>query len=229
MTNAVNINGQKYIILGQIKINQSCFIVAINRNKQLISFDASRLYKEYSQAAVEDIKYINIIQNKISQEINVNTTFEDIYKRVITIANDINNRVINEVTLNNYFMPKVEYPAYDEQAVSVILANKRGTDFDIKSFIDAYMYDFTQEQIKMILENYNVSDEQRIILSQRVAADTANANTNGKTNPGKRKTLSLPAFKENKEAAFVDTLLLTFTVGTICGIYLMYLILTIMS
>ena len=40
---------------------------------------------------------------------------------------------------------------------------------------------------------------------------------------------SLLALDKNKESAFVDTLLLSFTVGTICGVYLMYFILTIMS
>ena len=225
MANAVNINGQKYIILGQMKINQSVFIVAVNSSKQLINFDASKMYKEYNQAVTEDIQYISFIQNKIMEDINENTTFEDIYRKVVAISKDMHDRVINEVTLNNYFTPK--YPAYDEQAVSVILANQQGSNFDIQSFVAQYMYDFTQEQIRVLLQNYNLNEAQRNALQQRVVVETESANTNGKANPGKRKTLALPAFKD-KEAAFVDTVLLTFTVGTICGIYLMYLFLTIM-
>ena len=45
----------------------------------------------------------------------------------------------------------------------------------------------------------------------------------------KRKKLIRNAPCNKGQAAFVDTLLISFTVGTICGVYLMYFVLTIMS
>lgn len=139
-------------------------------------------------------------------------------------------------------------PEYDEAKVTAVLEEKSKSPetFDVDAFIDAYSEHFTQRHINLLLNNFQLSEEKQTQLKDRKeiiksvdslagleirnleeAASQEQAKENTK---GKRKKLTLLGDKNNaKKAAFVDTLLLSFTVGTICGVYLMYFVLTIMS
>lgn len=125
---------------------------------------------------------------------------------------------------------KIIYPPYDEVTVTTILSNDLGENFDVEQFIDQYYENLNLEQIDLILSKFKLNENQTMLLNEKKKQlDVNTNNSNSKANLGKRKTFALPGFKENKESAFIDTLLLSFTVGIFCGIYLMYFVLTIMS
>lgn len=200
----------------------------------------------------------NKIQDKINNgelnsDIEINYAFTDINRYInttqgllINLKNIGSQSNLNNESLNNYFdnlmsgnkyfkktTPKDDLatlPKYDEQLVTTILSTPQSANFDIDKFIKKYYNNFNLEQIDLLLTKFQLHESQIKNLEDKknsLISDTTNSNL--KSSLGKRKTFALPGIKESKEAAFIDTLLLSFTVGIFCGIYLMYFVLTIMS
>jgi len=135
-----------------------------------------------------------------------------------------------EIKMEENIVEKPTYPPYDEMTVTAILSNPQN-NFDINTFINLYINDFNTNQIDLLLTNFKLNENQISALNAKKQAMVINegkAQTNQNIQ-AKTKVFALPGRKEGKEAAFVDTLLLSFTIGTFCGIYLMYFVLTIMS
>lgn len=201
--------------------------------------------------------FMNFIQNKIQDKIDngefsnineIDVAFKDINKYINTApgllnilkqlpGNDFEEYFIKLMSNNKYFKEEEnqkkleEYPQYDENAVTMILTSQQ-PNLDVDKFVNEYFNDFNIEQIDLLLTNYNLDEnkikslnERKNILNENISSQERNKkNTRAKT-----KVFALPHIKESKEAAFIDTLLLSFTVGILCGIYLTYFILTIMS
>ena len=254
---AINYNNKIYNTIGMIKLNDGAFLICKNGN-ELINFDFTRISSLLSNLKIEikqpteiEYKFMIYIQNNIQEKISnnelkndieINYAFADI-NRYVNLTNGLLQSLKNidgNINLleyfdnlmkdNQYFKRKeINYPEYNEQAVTMILTTAQ-QNFDIDKFIDLYLNNFNLEQINLLLSNYSLNEKQVKLLNERKNELTVNTNnSNSKANLGKRKTFALPGIKENKEAAFIDTLLLSFTVGIFCGIYLMYFVLTIMS
>ena len=212
--------------------------------------EIERAFMNFIQEKIQEKLYNGQIQiNDLSK------TFSNINRYINTTPNllqnlkNINLGNVNEKTLqtifeellkdNEYFKKEekveninlnISFPEYNEELVTTVLLQQSNLDIDM--FVNQYFNDFTLEQINMLLEKFKLDEIKTNQLLQRrnelnMVVDESVSNS--KSSLDKRKNLALPGFKENKEAAFIDTLLLSFTVGTICGIYLMYFILTIMS
>ena len=251
---AINYNNKIYNTIGMIKLNDGAFLIGKNEN-ELINFDFTRIASLLSNLKIEikqptdiELKFMMYIQTKIQEKINngelksdldINYAFTDINRHINTTNGLLESlKNVNNVSVdyfdslmsnNKYFKQEVKYPEYNEQAATMILTNPQ-PNFDVDKFIELYLNNFNLEQINLILSKFNLNESQVKALNERRNELTVNTNnSNSKANLGKRKTFSLPGFKENKESAFIDTLLLSFTVGIFCGIYLMYFVLTIMS
>lgn len=196
---------QEKLYNGETQINEVPKVVSnINR------------YINTTPNLLQTLKNTNLDNNKEMQQ----QLFEELLK---------DNEYFKKEKIEN-INQNISFPQYDEGAVTAILLQQPNLDMD--TFINQYFNDFTLDQINILLEKYNLDEIKNQKLLQRkkeLDVITSESVSNSKSSLDKRKNLSLPGFKENKEAAFIDTLLLSFTVGTICGIYLMYFILTIMS
>ena len=204
--------------------------------------ERNKFWHMYSKAGIlsDVIKDINIYINnhpqllKVMQQLDTNSQInQNNVSEVLKYFENIMNG-------NQYFAKKQEQlvennqlntlPDYDEQSVTARLSMKQNDGFDINLFIQKYLNDFNTEQIDLILQGYKLNEQQINLLKDRKQSKTESTESQTKSNVrNKTKRLALPAFKTDKEAAFVDTLLLSFTVGIFCGIYLMYFVLTIMS
>jgi len=251
---AINYNNKIYNTIGMIKLNDGAFLIGKNES-QLINFDFTRIASLLPNLKIEikqptDIEYrfMLYIQNKIQEKINsgelknnkeIYDAFTDINRYINTTnglleslknTNNVSLEYFNSLMNGNqYFKQEVKYPEYNEQAVTMILTNPQ-SNFDIDKFVELYLNEFNLEQINLLLTKFNLNENQIKLLNERKNGLTVNTNnSNSKANLGKRKSFALPGFKESKESAFIDTLLLSFTVGIFCGIYLMYFVLTIMS
>lgn len=134
-------------------------------------------------------------------------------------------------------------PEYNQQTVDMVLNQQTqmpDPNFDVTSFINQYYEHFTMDQINTLLSGkILINEQQETMLKQRKgtmqvydslhAAEIKQNEAQVVQEPAKRKHLIRNAPNNKGQAAFVDTLLLSFTVGTICGVYLMYFVLTIMS
>lgn len=253
---AINYNNKIYNTIGMIKLNEGAFLVC-KKDDELINFDftkisglLSNIKIQIKQPSMIEFEFMNFIQNKIQEKINnkdfktdvdINYAFTDINRYInttngilVSLQNvqnnvDLNQYFSNLMRENKYFKQKENYPEYNEQVATMILTNPQ-PNFDVEKFVNLYFYQFNIEQINLLLSNFQLNEFQMKRLEKRKNELTINTNnSNSKSNLGKRKTFALPGIKENKEAAFIDTLLLSFTVGIMCGIYLMYFVLTIMS
>lgn len=156
---------------------------------------------------------------------------DNTYFKKQEIVEEVNNQpeeipVVEKETI----VEKPTYPPYDEIIVTKILSNPQN-NFDINTFINLYINDFNANQIDLLLTNFKLNENQINALNTKKQTLTTNegkAQTNQNVQ-AKTKVFALPGRKESKQSAFVDTLLLSFTIGTFCGVYLMYFILTIMS
>lgn len=121
---------------------------------------------------------------------------------------------------------KIVYPPYDELVVTQLLI-KGKNNLDVELFINQYLYDLTVKQIDFLMNNYLLTPEQMTKLNdQRVAKEITERQDETIKKVEKPKTLVLE--KSNK-AAFIDSLLLSFVVGLVWGIYLTFLIIIILS
>lgn len=116
---------------------------------------------------------------------------------------------------------KIVYPPYDELAVTQMLLNEKN-NLDVEVFIRQYLNNLTVAQIEILMNNYMLAPEQIVQLNEQMAV-LKDVNTNNKE---KVKTLVL---NKKDKAAFVDSLLLSFIIGLVWGIYLTFLIILILS
>ena len=121
---------------------------------------------------------------------------------------------------------KVIYPPYDEVTVTLLLF--KGPDsLDVDLFINQYLNYLTVKQIDLLISNYILTPEQMNKLTeQRLIKEMAEKQVEDVKQMEKPKTLVL---KKNDKAAFVDSLLLSFVVGLVWGIYLTFLIILLLS
>lgn len=147
----------------------------------------------------------------------------------------------------NFEMPAVEpalgnttventIPEYNKETVDMVLNQPVDPSFDVTSFVSEYFDNFTLEQINMLLSGkFMINPQHQIMLKQR--KDTMEIYNSLQASEMKKaeevtkeqnKRKRFVRKEKSNQAAFVDTLLLSFTVGTICGVYLMYFVLTIM-
>lgn len=121
---------------------------------------------------------------------------------------------------------KVIYPPYDEVTVTLLLF--KGPDsLDVDLFINQYLNYLTVKQIDLLISNYILTPEQMNKLTeQRSIKEMAEKQVEDVKQMEKPKTLVL---KKNDKAAFVDSLLLSFVVGLVWGIYLTFLIILLLS
>ena len=121
---------------------------------------------------------------------------------------------------------KVIYPPYDEVTVTLLLF--KGPDsLDVDLFINQYLNYLTVKQIDLLISNYILTPEQMNKLTeQRSIKEMSEKQVEDVKQMEKPKTLVL---KKNDKAAFVDSLLLSFVVGLVWGIYLTFLIILLLS
>ncbi len=121
---------------------------------------------------------------------------------------------------------KVIYPPYDEVTVTLLLF-KGPDNLDVDLFINQYLNYLTVKQIDLLISNYILTPEQMNKLTeQRSIKEMADKQVEDVKQKEKPKTLVL---KKNDKAAFVDSLLLSFVVGLVWGIYLTFLIILLLS
>lgn len=121
---------------------------------------------------------------------------------------------------------KVIYPPYDEVTVTLLLF-KGPDNLDVDLFINQYLNYLTVKQIDLLISNYILTPEQMNKLTeQRSIKEMAEKQVEDVKQKEKPKTLVL---KKNDKAAFVDSLLLSFVVGLVWGIYLTFLIILLLS
>lgn len=132
----------------------------------------------------------------------------------------------NGTTITDEQPTGIEYPPYNEEVVTqYLIVNKNK---NINNFINHYLEFFSPQQIDYILNNYTLTQEQIDKLNnQRKSQENLLEEQKQKEKP-KTKILTLNSQK-TPNAAFVDTLLLSFIVGLVSGMYLVFLILIIMS
>jgi len=171
----------------------------------------------------------NNLLDYFEEKMSANPYFQ---KEQVELRND------NQVLVQHNFE---EVKPYDEQTVDMVLKRQienPNPNFDISGFMNQFFDKFTLKQIDTILNgNFNLDENQVLALNQKKdamkvydALQTAEIQKTEEVVKENRpeKRIRFLRKANNKEAAFVDTLLLSFTVGTICGVYLMYFILTIM-
>lgn len=129
------------------------------------------------------------------------------------------NQNIEEVTQPENNSPTI-YPPYDEVTVTLLLF-KGQDNLDVEQFLNQYLNDLTVEQIDFLINNYVLTTEQITSLNNQKKAKQI---TNNQVE--KPKTMIL---KKTDKAAFIDSLLLSFIVGLVWGIYLTFLIIIILS
>ena len=121
---------------------------------------------------------------------------------------------------------KVTYPPYDEVTVTLLLF-KGQNNLDVDLFINQYLDNLTVKQIELLMSNYSLTPEQMTKLTeQKKAREISNKQNENTKQIEKDKTLVL---KKNNKAAFIDSLLLSFIIGLVWGIYLTFLIIIILS
>ena len=121
---------------------------------------------------------------------------------------------------------KVIYPPYDEVTVTLLLF-KGPDNLDVDLFINQYLNYLTVKQIDLLISNYILTPEQMNKLTeQRSIKEMAEKQVEDVKQMEKPKTFVL---KKNDKAAFVDSLLLSFVVGLVWGIYLTFLIILLLS
>ena len=153
--------------------------------------------------------------------------------QIVTIEQNGDDVAIKEVgetksveEKNEDTTSKVIYPPYDEVTVTLLLF-KGPDNLDVDLFINQYLNYLTVKQIDLLISNYILTPEQMNKLTeQRSIKEMAEKQVEDVKQKEKPKTLVL---KKNDKAAFVDSLLLSFVVGLVWGIYLTFLIILILS
>lgn len=196
--------------------------------KQDVDFEEFKDMNSVQASAMES--YSNTTGNEIVGDEATGIYYDKTDDKLLTPEVVGNNIEINEVketeVSKNDGQPYVSYPAYDEELVTNILVNGKGSNsFNIEAFINNYLPNLSINQINFILSNYKLDEAMIIKLKEQL-------NSKQELVPDNPATIEKPKTKVltlDKKAAFIDTLLLTFIVGSLSGIYLTYLIFGIMS
>lgn len=153
--------------------------------------------------------------------------------KVLTSQQQDNNVVITEVknedngTSLDIQKNNASYPPYNEEVVTQYLMTNRSNNIDITTFIDKNLHDFSVEQIDYLLNNYSLTDEYiNKLNNQKSKKNIVEEENQRQSEKPKAKVFTL---NNKPKAAYVDTLLLSFIVGLVAGMYLIVLILFIMS
>lgn len=208
---------------------------------------SNELENTFPEVTMSDIQPMSMGQpyyqpESLAQEYTMSTVESTIPQEVVV---PMPGEILREAPIAEQSIART--PEYDEQTVTDILqiqAATPRTNFDVEQFVKQYFNSLTSKQIDLLLNNFRLNENLIVMLKQRkgtmqvlnslenaeIRKNTTNEPINVSNVVEKRKRFSLLGEKDsNKKAAFVDTLLLSFTVGTLCGVYLMYFILTIMS
>lgn len=115
---------------------------------------------------------------------------------------------------------QVVYPPYDETIVTLLLL--KGNDINVDTIINKYLNDLTVEQIDILMNSYQLNPEQIAKLTEQKNIKTSSFVSDEENIEAKQ------LIKKPDKAAFVDSLLLSFIVGSICGIYLTFLMMNVL-
>lgn len=250
LENMKELEGKDSIIDEKIeKALESYFEEAMSKNQY---FQKQVVTQPVIQEAVNvqqniETEEIAPIENDFYQEVPANAINQAV------MAQPISETIMPEpeiVSPEPSVMEQVpETQEYDEQTVTDILQLQAATpsaNFNVEKLVNKYFEHLTTKQIDILLNNFKLNENLVVLLKQRKGTiqvfnslqnaelEQNNSIENEQQNISnvveKRKRFTLLGEKNsNKKAAFVDTLLLSFTIGTLCGVYLMYFILTIMS
>lgn len=121
----------------------------------------------------------------------------------------------------------IYYDQNNEEAVDQYLIINRANKINLDAFINKYLYDLTPKQIDYLLNNYPLTQDQVDKLNAQKSTKIVLVEEQKEFQKEKPKTKVLTL--NNKKAAFVDTLLLSFVVGLVSGMYLVLLVIMIMS
>lgn len=179
-------------------------------------------------------EYADVVGHEIVGDESTGIYYDKEDDKILTPVETNNTIKINEVeetkVSENDGQPYVSYPAYDEELVTNILVDGKGSNsFNIEAFINNYLPNLSINQINFILSNYKLDEAMIIKLKEQLNSKqelVPQIDNTATIEKPKTKVLTLPS---DKKAAFIDTLLLTFIVGSLSGIYLTYLIFGIMS
>lgn len=249
MPQTFNYQGKTYESIGLIKLVQDSFLFAKNDNeityvKSKSGKDITLIEKMIADKVVNCLKkqnksQLNAIVNDINIFVNNNTKFlktiEELNGKSSFVSSNIDtiDVYIDKILSDNEYFKKANkvnlsydsYPKYNEAAVTQTL-KKADESFDIASFIVAYTDDLTDEQIDIILKKFGSTLEEGQIA---VLNNQKSINDIDKKQKELQPRAKVKKLQKNKKAAFADSLLLTFIVGTLCGVYLMYFALTVMA
>ena len=223
--------------------NESALNIAEDMNKyQKTSVDLSEVgeIKEAPRSQVLPTitmqKYNDELDKRIVGNVESSVYYDEKDDKVLTAKQEGSKVVVSEVneattsSINEYGETildedkSIEYPPYDEEVVAEYLYTNKNNKID--KFVRHYLNYFTLNQINFILNNFSLDEELVMLLNERKDQFMKEMEQTKQKEKPKIKVLTL---NNQSKAAFVDTLLLSFVVGLVSGMYLIILILMIMS
>lgn len=252
MPETLNIQGKTYNSLGLIRLVQDAFLIMQCDNdftyiksksgkditiveKILIEKILECVKNNANLGKEELVKMVNHINMFIKNQPKFLSTIGELNAKPEFVKNNINtiSDYLDKTMIHNRYFKVDEvvndqYPAYDEVMVTNAL-KLAGSNFQINGFVNKYMNNFTNAQVDLIFSKFDkkLTEQQIVALKDRKRINEFSQKMKTpEVNVEKPKKLKLV---NNKKAAFADTLLLSFIVGTLCGVYLMYFALTIMA
>lgn len=196
-------------------------------NKETISSQTMLKYEEKQQDDIVGNADTGIYYNKDEDKILTAKTEDD-----KVVINEVKETTVSDTGSVNG-SGGLEYPPYDDEVVTQFLIVNRDKNIDMDIFLNKYLFDLSISQINYILDNYPVNQNQFDMLNaQKISKQNEDVKElvleeSKQMEKPKVKVLTLP--NNGRTAAFIDTLLLSFIVGIVSGIYLTLLILTILS
>ncbi len=193
-------------------------------NKQALSNKAMQKYDEKVDKSIVGNAETGIYYDENNEQLLTADKKDNkvVISEIKEATADGTNSVVAEETVG------VDYPPYNEEVVTQYLAVNRTNKINLSAFINKYLYDLTPTQIDYLINNYNLDPNQVAMLNEQKNLKLTDSQTETQKEKPKTKIFTL---NDNRKpnAAFVDTLLLSFVVGLVSGMYLVFLILIIMS
>ena len=172
---------------------------------------------------------LTLANDRILENKDEKIVYNRVDDQIVTTAINDNDVVIKEENVEEKeenTTSKLTYPPYDEVTVTLLLF-KGQNNLDVNLFINQYLNDLTVRQIDLLMSNYILNSEQVTKLSeQKAVKEIVEKQVEEVKQIEKPKTFVL---KKSDKAAFVDSLLLSFIVGLVWGMYLTFLIILILS
>ena len=236
-----NYNNRNSIEQFENKQSELYFLQSNNETKNTLEMTQETLKNEKEEVSSEiNSLNANLENTIINQQLTLandrileNKDEKIVYNRVddqiVTTAINDNDVVIKEENVEEKeenTTSKLTYPPYDEVTVTLLLF-KGQNNLDVNLFINQYLNDLTVRQIDLLMSNYILNSEQVTKLSeQKAVKEIVEKQVEEVKQIEKPKTFVL---KKSDKAAFVDSLLLSFIVGLVWGMYLTFLIILILS